>query len=101
MTKLLPCPVCGGDPVKFHLRTSTINTDVIHCPKGCKPQWCKPVIHLRSVDIPAWDNVDDAWNTMSVIYDDDNRMIVSFDAYPAGKQPISPEGPFNHWPRRL
>lgn len=98
--ELKPCPVCKGAPARFSVYVSPgKRSDVIHCPRGCKPNWNSFVVHLRAVDVPDWDDVADAWNTMTTRIDEQGLMRVSFEAYPPHKRSIVPEGPFNHWPR--
>ena len=99
--QLLPCPVCHGQVSRFSVWVSAAEkADVIHCPRGCKPRWNSVVVHLRSVDVPEWDDVGDAWNTMQATPDGAGGLSISFDYYPAHKKPITPDGPFNYWPRR-
>lgn len=83
---LMPCPICGGAPERITCGTPRI--EVIHCPKGCKPDWNRTVVHLRSVDIVdcGWTDLGHAWNTARVIVDDGGRKNVSFDLYAPGYQ---------------
>lgn len=94
---LKPCPICGIEPDRFIVSDRRI--EVIACRKGCKPHMFAFVVHITSEQIKGlgWTDLGDAWNTIHLWHDADGKRRVSFNAYPAGKEPVVPEGPFMKW----
>lgn len=89
--QLKPCPCCGSKPERFKVRIKASEmSDVIYCPKGCIPSWNSVVVHLRAVDVPGWDDVADAWNTITLVKGEDGRDRICFDRFPPGFAPPIP-----------
>lgn len=103
--ELKPCPVCHGPAERTtiygtHPSCTLKNEHLIHCPKGCRPHWNSFPVILLARDVPEWDDVADAWNTMTTRTDEAGLLRVSFDRFPPHKRPIIADGPYMPWPRK-